>query len=87
LADNFDTCKYYNNTLFAINPATGKLVWKYETQSSVPSYWEWDYYNASPVVDGGRVYFGSGDAHLYVLSLEGKLIWKYKTNGRIRAAG
>jgi outer membrane protein assembly factor BamB len=75
-----------NNTLYAINRSTGKLLWKYQTQPSIPAYWEWDYYTASPIVDGSRVYIGSGDSHLYALSLDGKLLWKYKTNGRIRAA-
>lgn len=87
VSDNLVFVSTTNNTLFVLSRTNGKLVWKYETQTSVPSYWEWDYYTASPVVDGGRVYMGSGDAHLHVLSLDGKLIWKYKTNGRIRAAG
>ena len=75
-----------NNSLYAIDRSTGKQLWKYQMQPSIPSYWEWDYYTASPVVDAGRVYIGSGDSHLYVLSLEGKLLWKFKTNGRIRAS-
>ena len=75
-----------NNGLFAINRINGKLEWKYTMQPTVPAYWEWDYYTSSPVVDGARIYVGSGDSHLYVLSLEGKLLWKYKTNGRVRSA-
>ena len=86
LSDNLIFINSSSNTLYAIDRNTGKLVWKYQTQPSVPSYWEWDYYTASPVVDAGRIYIGSGDSHLYALSLDGKLLWKYKTNGRIRAA-
>jgi outer membrane protein assembly factor BamB len=86
LAGNLVLVSSSNNSLYAIDRTTGKQVWKYQMQPSVPSYWEWDYYTASPVVDGGRVYIGSGDSHLYALSLDGKLVWKYKTNGRIRTA-
>jgi len=86
LSENLVIISSSNNSVFAINKTTGKQEWRYSTQPSVPAYWEWDYYTASPVIDAGRVYAGSGDAHLYVLSLEGKLLWKYKTNGRIRAA-
>ncbi|HEY5919284.1 MAG TPA: PQQ-binding-like beta-propeller repeat protein [Chryseolinea sp.] len=75
-----------NNSLYAVDRSTGKLVWKYLMQPSVPSYCSWDYYTASPVVEGSRVFIGSGDSHLYALSMEGKLLWKYKTNGRIRTA-
>jgi outer membrane protein assembly factor BamB len=75
-----------NNSLYAVDRSTGKLVWKYQMQPSIQSYWQWDYYTASPAVEGGRVYIGSGDSHLYALSMDGKLLWKYKTNGRIRTA-
>jgi len=76
-----------DNFVYALSIKTGQLAWKFQMQPLVPSYWEWDYYTASPVVADGKIYIGSGDGNLYVLSSgQGKLLWKYKTNGRIRAS-
>jgi outer membrane protein assembly factor BamB len=76
-----------DNFVYALNSTTGQLVWQFQMQALMPSYWEWEYYTAAPVVSSGRVYIGSGDGNLYVLSAnQGKLLWKFKTNGRIRAA-
>jgi outer membrane protein assembly factor BamB len=85
LSSNLVLISGSNNCMYAIERSTGKQIWKYQMQPSIPSYWEWDYYTASPVVNGPRIYIGSGDGHLYALSMEGKLIWTFKTNGRIRA--
>jgi outer membrane protein assembly factor BamB len=45
-----------------------------------------DVFLSSPVVDGDRVYIGSGDGHVYALDLAtGGLRWKVKTGGVIHA--
>jgi eukaryotic-like serine/threonine-protein kinase len=75
-----------DNWVYAVNTANGQLVWKYQMQPLLSAYWEWEYFSATPVVANNKVYVGSGDGNLYVLSLQGKLLWKFKTNGRIRAS-
>src|SRR5208282_3830881 len=48
-----------NGTLYALNTATGAVVWKYVTGNSVVS---------SPAVANGVVYVGSADNNLYALN-------------------
>ncbi len=40
---------------------------------------------STPVLDGGSIYFGSGDNHIYSVSKKGKLIWKYNTEGKVHS--
>ena len=48
--------------------------------------WGWEYFVSSPVVEGGSVFFGSGDGWLYCLNKKsGAQLWKAQTNGRIRS--
>ncbi len=51
----------------------------------------WDILVSSPVVDpdldGGVLYFGSGDGHVYALNLAtGQLKWKFKTNDVVHSS-
>jgi outer membrane protein assembly factor BamB len=47
----------------------------------------WDYYQSSPAVSNGAVYFGCGDGYVYALNAtSGKLLWKYKTDGIVHAS-
>ena len=55
---------------YALDAATGKLQWEYQTGHCAES---------SPVVDNGSVYFGSDG--IYALDTQdGKLKWKYDTS-------
>lgn len=92
----------YDGFFYAVEAATGKLVWKFETQGErrfaakglhgstprqqvIPD--AWDCYLSSPVVVGGRVYFGSGDGHIYALDAEkGELAWKFATQNVVHAS-
>jgi outer membrane protein assembly factor BamB len=56
-----------DNRLHALDRDKGTEVWSYLTGGKVDS---------SPVVSGGRVYFGSIDGNLYVLDLKGALVQK-----------
>ncbi len=59
--------------LYALDAATGKLKWEYQTGHVADS---------SPAVDNGSVYFGSDG--IYALDTKtGKLKWKYDTVGEI----
>ncbi|HEX7845433.1 MAG TPA: PQQ-binding-like beta-propeller repeat protein, partial [Chitinophagaceae bacterium] len=59
--------------LYALNPQTGKLVWKFGSKGIVRS---------TVAVSGTRVYFGDTEATLYALDIKsGKELWQYKING------
>ena len=60
-----------DNHLYALDAATGDLLWRYETGNGVYS---------SPGIDSGVVYVGSLDNYLYALeAATGDLLWRYKT--------
>ncbi|MHB8563861.1 MAG: outer membrane protein assembly factor BamB family protein [Acidiferrobacteraceae bacterium] len=54
--------------IYALNAATGKLVWSYPTRGEdmpTPVYYE------------GHIIFGNGDGHVYALDAQtGRLVWK-----------
>ena len=56
--------------VYALNAATGVLLWSFETGGVV---------HASPAVAGGTIYIGSWDSYLYALDAEtGLLKWRFK---------
>jgi outer membrane protein assembly factor BamB len=62
-----------DNSLYAINIKTGKLLWEFCTGGAVHS---------SPSVNNNKVCFGSYDGYYYALDARtGKLLWKFKTGG------
>jgi outer membrane protein assembly factor BamB len=57
--------------VYAVEAATGKLLWKFKTSGVV---------HASPSVGGGRVYVGGFDSYFYALdAATGALEWRFKT--------
>jgi outer membrane protein assembly factor BamB len=47
----------------------------------------WDLYTSSPVVDRGRVFFGSGDGNVYAVdAASGVLQWKFPTRDVVHAS-
>jgi outer membrane protein assembly factor BamB len=60
-----------DDSVYALNAASGALVWRYSTGSLVRS---------SPAIANGIVYIGSIDHKLYALNaLTGSLLWTYTT--------
>lgn len=77
---------------YAIDAKSGKLKWKFKTggesrmnapglyglepsRETIPDVW--DFFLSSPAVYKSRVYFGSGDHHIYALDANsGQAIWK-----------
>jgi outer membrane protein assembly factor BamB len=58
-----------NCKLYCIDAKTGKQVWEFATASHT---------EASPVVHGGRVYFGAGDDGVYCVdAASGKKVWQF----------
>ncbi len=62
--------------LYAINAATGALLWKYKTGAGI--------IDSSPAVVNGTVYVGSTDDYLYAINATtGVLVWKFKTGAAV----
>ena len=60
--------------IYAINVATGELVWKFKTGG--PSM-------STPLVHNSRIYFGSSNGYFYCLDLKGNLAWKKNTGSTV----
>jgi outer membrane protein assembly factor BamB len=61
----------------AVDAATGRTRWSRKIRSRVES---------SPLLDGGRVYFGSEDGTVYALrASDGAVRWRYKAAGAVKA--
>ena len=87
---------------YALDEHTGKLLWKFQTAGEsrlnvagiygiapsrevVPDVW--DFFLSSPAVDGGLVYFGSGDHNVYALeAATGKLRWKFQAGDVVHSS-
>ena len=68
----------YDNNVYALNAADGKLQWKYATDDGIVS---------RPAVYDGNLFFGSEDKRLHVVSLRtGKVVWTYYAEGKIRSS-
>ena len=92
----------YDGTFYAADAATGKMKWKFATAGehryegthlhgsqpvaeTMPD--PFDVFLSSPVVWHGKVYFGSGDGHIYALdAASGNLAWKFKTGDVVHAS-
>jgi outer membrane protein assembly factor BamB len=62
--------------LYAVDKASGKLIWKFETKGAV---------NSSPAIHQNNVIFSSADGIIYSVDKNtGKLVWKFKTKGEQR---
>lgn len=87
---------------YALDASTGAPRWTFQTlgesvfsayglygtsAASGPTRDPWDFFLSSPVVHGGKVYFGSSDEHVYALdAASGKLAWAFKTGGIVHSS-
>lgn len=92
----------YDGNFYAVDAATGQLKWKFATpgerrfaakhlHGSLPAGETmpdpFDCYLSSPVVSGGKVYFGSGDGNVYALDAgSGTVSWKFQTGDVVHAS-
>lgn len=68
-----------NGDLIAVDFATGKLRWKYSTQSFLGE--------SSPAVAAGIVYIGDLDGTFHAVDAgSGKSLWTFKTGGEIKSS-
>jgi outer membrane protein assembly factor BamB len=68
----------YDNNLYAVNAADGKLLWKYATDGGLPGW---------PTVHQDQVFIGSEDRRVHVISAKtGKMQWTYYTDGPVRSS-
>lgn len=87
---------------YALSQPQGQLLWRFATQGETrfaafggyglpPSQGAvldpWDFYLSSPLVQGGKVYFGSSDQHVYALDAKtGALAWAFKTDDLVHSS-
>jgi outer membrane protein assembly factor BamB len=68
----------YDNNLYAVTAAEGKLLWKYATEGGLPG---------SPAAYQDLVFIGSEDRRLHCVSAKsGKMQWTYYADAAIRAS-
>jgi len=68
----------YDNNLYSVNAADGKLNWKYATEGGVVT---------RPAAFEGDIFFGSEDKRLHVVNARtGKVNWTYYTEGRVHSS-
>jgi outer membrane protein assembly factor BamB len=71
--------------LYCIEKTNGKLLWMFKAFSgALPDRrYDWpDYFQSSPTIHNGVVYFGAGDGRVYALdAVTGSLKWSYQTGG------
>lgn len=68
----------YDHNLYSINPAEGKLNWKYATDGGVVT---------RPAAYEGDIFVGSEDQRLHSVSARtGKVVWTYYTEGRVHSS-
>ncbi|GGY74065.1 hypothetical protein GCM10011613_19250 [Cellvibrio zantedeschiae] len=91
-----------DGNFYAISLSDGSLLWRFATLgehhfsahgmygwplNSVPVIDPWDFYLSSPLVENGKVYFGSSDEHVYALDAKtGALQWRFKTGGVVHSS-
>jgi outer membrane protein assembly factor BamB len=64
--------------VFALNAVTGAILWSRILSSASES---------SPLVDHGRIFFGSQSGIVYALNAsDGKVIWTYQAGGAVKAS-
>lgn len=72
---------------FAVDAQTGAELWKYDLKPKENFYLrkdDWDYHDASPVVDNGVVYFGSSTGSMLGFNaVSGELVWDFKAPGNL----
>ncbi|MBX3619825.1 MAG: PQQ-binding-like beta-propeller repeat protein [Rhizobacter sp.] len=92
----------YDGRLYALDAASGERLWTFATEGErrfearglhgmqplTQTFADmYDVYLSSPVVADGRVYFGSGDGHVYALdAATGVLRWKHRTGDVVHAS-
>jgi len=83
IADNIIYLQSSGDNLYAIDVASGALIWNYTTgKSSVLSMSPST--PSSPAVVNGAVYFGSTDNNIYALdAYTGELKWNYSTSDTV----
>ena len=76
-----------DHAVYALDARTGAKRWRARFGPDVahPGH-DWDFFQSSPTVAGGRLYVGSGDGNLYAFdAATGATAWTFATKGRVRS--
>lgn len=64
--------------LHGLHPKTGEVLWTFATKSKIDS---------SPVIAGGRIFFGATSGEIYALDIDsGKAVWQFETGSAVVAS-
>jgi len=77
-----------DGNVYCLDKKTAKINWSFKTrgEKKYDLYSFADHFQSSPVLDGGILYFGSGDHNVYAVNAKsGKLVWQYKTGNVVHA--
>src|SRR5207237_281882 len=67
-----------DNFLYAVDPNTGFINWKFETRGGI---------NSSPVVVNERLFFGSNDNFLYAIDpVRGTKLWSFDAKAQFNSS-
>lgn len=67
---------------YSLHRSSGQLAWKFATngEKKYSLFSFADYYQSTPVMEKGVVYFGSGDGNIYALNAaDGRKLWSFPT--------
>lgn len=80
-----------DGTFYSIDKNTGRLIWNWVFNKTAVFLGERkydlaDYFNASPVLNNGLIYFASGDGRINAIkATNGELAWTFQSNDIIHA--
>lgn len=87
-----------DGNLYNLMKNSGKLVWKFKTEGEqkhiIKDYYNlknyvvdfWDFFQSSPTIYSGKIYFGCGKFIYAVDKEEGTKVWSYKTEGAVHSS-
>lgn len=92
----------FDSTVYAVDRQSGLEKWHFRMRSEgfhkaaglfglntgkAEQIDPWDFYFSSPVIDGNRLYVGSGDSSIYCLDKNlGTKLWEFKTGGVVHSS-
>lgn len=74
------------NILYAVNSASGAVRWRRDLGADKGPHNYWDFFESSPIIEGNRLFVGSGDGRLYAFDpVSGRQLWSYDAGARVRS--
>jgi outer membrane protein assembly factor BamB len=76
-----------DGNLYAVDVRTGQESWRVALGADLPSEWDFEFFLSSPVVDGARIFAGSGNGDVLAIdATNGHVVWRHPTAGHVRGS-